>query len=58
MKKHDSFDSSKVTRVEVIDHNGRSYVNWSPTNELSVSIQDQGRTLKLFINDINHNQCQ
>jgi len=51
MKKNELFDSSKVTRIEVIDHNGRSYVNWSPTNELSVSIQDQGRTLKLFINN-------
>ena len=25
-------DTSKVTRVEVIDQNGRSYVNWKDSN--------------------------
>lgn len=42
-----------VTRVEVIDQNGRSYVNWNEKNTVKVSLQDQGRTLKLFINQSN-----
>lgn len=40
---------SKVNRVEVIDQNGRSYVNWKPTNKTSISMQDDGKTLKVFI---------
>lgn len=38
-----------VTRVEVIDENGRSYVNWDKNNIVNISIQDEGRTLKVFI---------
>ena len=37
------------TRVEVIDENGRSYVNWKPTNKVEISMQDEGKTLKIFI---------
>ena len=37
------------TRVEVIDQNGRSYVNWKPTNKVRLSMQDDGRTAKIFI---------
>jgi len=37
------------TRVEVIDENGRSYVSWDDRNEVKVSVQDDGRTLKIFI---------
>ncbi len=37
------------TRVEVIDGNGRSYVNWHPDNVVNVSMQDDGRTMKVFI---------
>ena len=36
-------------RVEVIDQKGRSYVNWKPTNKVSISIQDNGKTAKIFI---------
>jgi hypothetical protein len=43
-----------VTRVEVIDKNGRSYVNWDYDNMVSVSIQDDGKTIKIFINDENN----
>jgi len=39
----------KVTRVEVIDYNGRSYVNLGANNSIEVAIQDDGRTLKIFI---------
>lgn len=38
-----------VTRVEVIDENGRSYTNWKSTNQVEASFQDASRTLKLFI---------
>jgi hypothetical protein len=38
-----------ITRVEVIDENGRSYVNWKPDNRVKLSIQDSGKTLKIFI---------
>ena len=41
--------TSKVTRVEVIDENGRTYVNWNKDNEVELQLQDNGRTLKVFI---------
>ena len=40
----------RVTRVEVIDGNGRSYTNSCITG-LELSYQDNGRTLKLFIEE-------
>ncbi len=39
----------KITRVEVIDQNGRSYVNWDKSNHVYTQLQDEGRTLKVFI---------
>jgi hypothetical protein len=36
-----------VTRVEVIDENGRSYVNYNV--EVELSYQDSAQTLKLFL---------
>jgi hypothetical protein len=44
-------DTSKVTRLEVIDTNGRVYQKWNCNVELSY--QDDGRTLKVFIKPIN-----
>lgn len=41
-------DTSKVTRVEVIDDNGRSYVKYG-IEDIEFSLQDDGRTLKLFL---------
>jgi len=38
-----------VNRVEVIDENGRSYVNWNSTNQVELQLQDDGKTLKIFI---------
>lgn len=38
-----------VHRVEVIDELGRSYVNNKSKNRVELSIQDEGRTLKIFI---------
>ena len=53
-------DTSKVTRVEVIDHTkpverggGRAYVFYPQNSiddlEVKLSLQDDGRTLKVFI---------
>jgi hypothetical protein len=39
----------KVTRVEVVDQNGRSYTNWSKDNQVELSLQDNGKTIKVFI---------
>jgi len=44
---------NKVTRVEVIDQDGRSYVNWNKTNKVELSFQDDARTLKVFISQVN-----
>ena len=45
-----------VTRVEVIDSSGRAYVATNITVELSV--QDQGRTLKVFIKGEKKDVCK
>lgn len=51
----DTFDNPslislpKCTRVEVIDENGRSYINWNEDNRVELSVQDDGKTLKVFI---------
>lgn len=42
-------DTTLVTRVEVIDEKGRSYVRWSPDIKVETQLQDDGRTLKIFI---------
>lgn len=42
-----------LTRVEVIDENGRSYVNWNKENKVELSFQDGRRTLKIFISKSN-----
>lgn len=39
-----------VTRVEVIDEHGRSYVHYN-CDLVEYSLQDDGRTLKIFIKD-------
>ena len=45
----------EVNRVEVIDENGRSYVNWKKDNKIELSLQDDGKTLKIFITQIKSN---
>jgi predicted transcriptional regulator len=50
-----------LNRVEVIDHTksvddrgGRAYVYWEKENkEVEFSIQDKGKTLKIFIQERN-----
>ena len=43
---------TRITRLEVIDENGRSYVNWEDDNNVSWQFQDDGRTLKVFVNKV------
>ena len=40
-------NTSKITRVEVVDETGRVYSKWDCSVELSY--QDDGRTLKVFV---------
>lgn len=45
-------DCKYVTRVEVIDDNGRSYVKYLNDDQFAwLSFQDDNRTLKVFIQD-------
>lgn len=37
-----------VTRVEVIDQTGRAFVAYYDTEGAEISVQDNGRTLKIF----------
>lgn len=57
---HPQIDTSKVTRVEVIDHTkedrGRVYTFWNQYNKkdienphVTIYLQDEGKTLKIFI---------
>lgn len=49
---------SKVTRVEVIDEKGRSYVNWNENNLVRIDLQDGQRTLKIFISKKNDDKTK
>lgn len=40
---------NEVTRVEVIDEDGRSYSNWDAFNKVSIDYQDFDKTIKIFI---------
>ena len=42
-------NTEKVTRVEVIDGKGRVYTKWEDTLQVEVQLQDNERTLKIFI---------
>ena len=41
---------TRITRVEIITDTGRDYVCWEEDNDITVSYQDGGRTLKVFVN--------
>lgn len=41
-------DYPNVTRVEVITNNGREFVRYECSN-VQVSLQDDGRTIKVFL---------
>ena len=50
---------NKITRLEVINHNvpessdefGRQMVKYFKEGQLDISLQDDGRTLKIFLNN-------
>lgn len=44
------FNINKITRVEVIDKQGRSYVK-KDIKKIELSIQDNSKTLKIFIDE-------
>lgn len=44
---HEDTDFSRVTRVEVIDSDGRAYVAYDV--QPTIMLQDDGRTLKVFV---------
>jgi hypothetical protein len=41
-------ETEKVTRVEIIDENGRAFL-MRDLASVKLSLQDDGRTLKLFV---------
>lgn len=41
-------EKEEVIRVEVIDSNGRQYVNYN-VNSIEVSMQDEDKTMKIFV---------
>ena len=49
LKEDQAPTENKITRVEVIGETGREYVNWHNNNKVDLSLQDEGRTLKIFI---------
>ena len=46
---NDLSEDLPLNRLEVVDDNGRAYVNWNDKNNISFSLQDEGKTLKIFI---------
>ena len=41
-----NIDTAKISRVTLVDENGRVYERWNL--DVILSIQDDGRTLKVF----------
>ncbi len=52
MEEQQQNDTSKVTRVEVIQHsepyNGRAYTNYN-AKDVEIQLQDDNKTLKIFL---------
>ena len=40
----------KITRIEVLDTVKDRYTNWEAHNQIELDLQDEGRTLKVFVN--------
>ncbi len=40
---------TSVNRVEITDEKGRSYVNWDNEINVKILVQDNNRTMKIFI---------
>ena len=49
--------TKNVTRVEIIDQKGRSYVNWNKNNSVKILIQDNGKTMKIVITNKKNSLC-
>lgn len=50
-------DFDKINRLEVIDQTGRVLVRYLESSEkLSYSLQDDNRTLKVFVNSVDTDQ--
>ena len=47
-------EKRKETRLEVVMNGERKFVKWDC--EIKESIQDEGRTLKLFVEEVNHDE--
>ena len=47
---NDLIYDTAYNRVEIIDENGRAYVNQNQDISLQLTQQDEGKTLKIFIN--------
>lgn len=51
--KLEGIDYDKISRVEVIDETGRGYIRYLKEDEnVRYDLQDDGRTLKIFIDDL------
>ena len=49
--KNNTLQETEFTRFEYIDQTGRVVVKYLKENEkLSISVQDNGKTLKVFVN--------
>lgn len=51
-------NTDNVTRLEIIDHTrpledggGRTVISWDEKKKIELSLQDDGRTLKIFISE-------
>lgn len=42
-------NKEKITRLEVIDDEGRQFVRYFEAGEMKFDLQDEGRTLKIFL---------
>ena len=47
-------NTENITRFEVIDDSGRAYTSWN--REIELSLQDDGKTLKVFIGKVKKNE--
>lgn len=48
---------NEITRLEIIGPSGRVYTNWN-VSTLELSLQDNDRTLKIFVGENNDNQTE
>lgn len=44
-------NTENVTRLEIIDHKGRTVIFRDENKKIELSLQDDDRTLKIFVND-------